>query len=74
MKRMEDGPVEGGLTVEILSKWEQLLLEEKSLGTLKKVLIAVRNAAANVTGEEPQNGNVKYVLTDPQGILSPSLC
>ena len=38
--------------MEILSKWEKLLIEEKSLGTLKKVLIAVRNAAANVTGEE----------------------
>ena len=71
-EEMEDGPVEGGLTVEILSKWEKLLIKEKSLGTLKKVLIAVRNAAANVTGEEAQNGNVKYVLTDPQGILSPN--
>ena len=63
----EAGPVEGGLTVGILSKWEKMLIEEKSLGTLKKVLIAVKNAAANVTGEESQ-GNVKYVLTDPEGI------
>jgi nucleolar complex protein 2 len=73
-EEMGDVPVEGGLTVEILSKWEKLLTKEKSLGTLKKVLIAVRNAAANVTGEEAQNGNVKYVLTDAQGILSPKLC
>jgi len=62
----EMGPVQGGLTPEILSRWEKLLIEEKSLGALKKVLIAVRNAAANVTGEESQ-GNVKYVLTNPQG-------
>jgi nucleolar complex protein 2 len=64
----EQGPVEGGLTVEILNKWEKLLVEEKSLGTMKKVLIAVRSAAANVTGEE-EIGNAKYVLTDPEGTL-----
>jgi nucleolar complex protein 2 len=73
-EEMEDGPVEGGLTLETLSKWEKLLFEERSLGTLKKVLIAVRNAAANVTGEEPQNANVKYVLTDPQGIFCVQPC
>jgi len=61
--------VEGGLTQEVLAKWEKLLVEEKSLGTLKKVLIAVRSAAANVTGgeESSQTGNVKYILTDPEG-------
>ena len=64
----EEEPVEGGLTKEILARWEKLMVEEKSLGALKKVLIAVRNAASNVTGEEPQNGNTKYVLTDPEGI------
>lgn len=66
----EVGDTEGGLTVEILGRWEQLLIEQKSLGTLKKVLIAVRNAAANVTGEESQ-GNAKYILTDPQGDRNP---
>lgn len=63
----EDVPVEGGLTKEILGRWEKLLVEEKSLSALKKVLIAVRNAAANVTGDEPQNENTKYILTDPEG-------
>jgi nucleolar complex protein 2 len=69
----EEAPVEGGLTKEILARWETLLVEEKSLSALKKVLIAVRNAAANVTGEDPQNGNTKYVLTDPEGTVSPRL-
>jgi len=64
----EDAPIEGGLTVETLGRWEKLLKEGNSLGTLKKVLIAVKNAAANFTGEEVQGGNVKYVLTDPEGI------
>jgi len=59
--------VEGGLTVEILSKWEKLLIEDKSLGTLKNVLIAVRNAAANVIGEE-EKGNAKYILMDLEGV------
>ena len=60
--------VEGGLTQEVLARWEKLLVEEKSLGTLKKVLIAVRSAAANVTGEESsQTGNAQYILTDPAG-------
>ena len=63
---LEDVPVEGGLTVEVLSNWEKLLIEEKSLGTLRKVLVAVRSAAANVTGEQ-DTGNAKYVLTDPDG-------
>jgi nucleolar complex protein 2 len=66
--------VEGGLTLEILSKWEKLLVEEKSLGTLKKLLIAVRSAAANVSGEEPTGGNAKYVLTDPEGIYFKYIC
>jgi nucleolar complex protein 2 len=65
----EEGPIEGGLTVETLSRWETLLKEKKSLATLKKVLIAVKNAAASVTGEEIAGGNAKYVLTDPEGIL-----
>ena len=64
----EEAPIEGGLTVEILARWEELLKKERSLGTLKKVLIAVKNAAANVTGEEIVTGNAKYVLTDPEGI------
>jgi nucleolar complex protein 2 len=66
--------LEGGLTQEVLAKWENLLVEEKSLGTLKKVLIAVRSAAANVTGgeESSQTGNAKYILTDPEGSLAPS--
>jgi len=66
--------VEGGLTQEVLAKWEKLLVEEKSLGTLKKVLIAVRSAAANVTGgeESSQTGNAKYILTDPEGSLPPN--
>ena len=65
----EKTTVEGGLTQEVLAKWEKLLVEEKSLGTLKKVLIAVRSAAANVTGgeESSQTGNAKYILTDPEG-------
>ena len=67
----EEAPVEGGLTKEILARWEKTLLEGKSLSALKKILIAVRNAAANVTGEEPQHGNSKYVLTDPEGMSSP---
>jgi nucleolar complex protein 2 len=66
----EDTIVEGGLTLEILSKWEKLLVEEKSLGALKKLLIAVRSAAANVSGEDPSAGNAKYVLTDPEGTTS----
>jgi nucleolar complex protein 2 len=66
---VEEGPMEGGLTVEILSKWEKLLIEEKSLGTLKKVLIAVRSAAASVIGEE-EKGNAKYVLMDPEGLFA----
>ena len=61
-------PVEGELTVDVLSRWENMLIQEKSLGTLKKVLIAVKNAAADVSGEESRSGNVKYILTDPQGI------
>jgi len=65
----EGAPVEGGLTVETLSRWEKLLKEEKSLATLKKVLIAVKNAASNVTGEEIHGGNAKYVLTDPEGMV-----
>ena len=65
--------VEGGLTQEVLTRWEELLVEEKSLGTLKKVLIAVRSAAANVTGEESsQAGNAKYILTDPAGFFPSS--
>lgn len=70
----EDTIIEGGLTLEILAKWEKLLVEEKSLGTLKKLLIAVRSAAANVSGEEPTGGNAKYVLTDPEGIYFRCLC
>lgn len=65
----EDVPIEGGLTTEILSRWEKLMVEERSLGALKKVLIAVRNAATNVTGEEPQSGNAKYILTNPESTL-----
>ena len=66
----EKTTVEGGLTPVVLARWEKLL-EEKSLGTLKKVLIAVRSAAANVTGEEAsQTGNAKYILTDPEGSVS----
>jgi nucleolar complex protein 2 len=62
--------VDGGLTQEVLTRWEKLLVEDKSLGTLKKVLIAVRSAATNVTGEESsQAGNAKYILTDPAGFL-----
>lgn len=62
--------VEGGLTQEVLARWEKLLVEEKSLGTLKKVFIAVRSAATNVTGEESsQAGNAKYILTDPAGFF-----
>jgi hypothetical protein len=60
--------VDGGLTAEVLDRWEKLLREEKSLGTLKKVLIAVRHAAANVTGDEKHAGNAKYILTDPSGM------
>ena len=67
-EEIEDLPIEGGLTVETLSKWEKLLIDEKSLGTLKKVLIAVKHAAANITGDElSQTGNTKYILTDPEG-------
>jgi nucleolar complex protein 2 len=64
--------VEGGLTTEVLDRWEKLLSEEKSLGTLKKVLIAVKHAAANVTGDETHTGNAKYILTDPSGTNSSS--
>lgn len=64
----EEAPVEGGLTKEILARWEKALVEDKSLSALKKILIAVRNAATNITGEESQHGNSKYVLTNPEGI------
>jgi len=65
----EEGHAEGGLTVEILAKWEKLLIEQKSLSALKKILIAVKQAAANLT-DETQGGNEKYILTDPEGELS----
>jgi nucleolar complex protein 2 len=67
----EEAPVEGGLTKEILARWEKALVEQKSLSALKKILIAVRNAAADVTGDESQRGNSKYVLTDPEGMSLP---
>ena len=63
----EKEAVEGGLTVEVLERWEGLLREEKSLATMRKVLIAVKHAASNVTGEEKQTGNAKYILADPAG-------
>jgi nucleolar complex protein 2 len=69
LEEVEEDPVKGGLTVDVLNKWERLLIEEQSLGTLRKVLIAVRSAAANVTGEE-EMGNAKYVLTDPEGMCT----
>jgi nucleolar complex protein 2 len=59
---------EGGLTLEVLAQWEKLLKEQKSLSALKKLLIAVRSAAINVNGEDPQSGNSKYVLNDPEGL------
>lgn len=62
--------VEGGLSVEVLERWEQLLKDEKSLGTMRKVLIAVKHAASDVTGDEKQTGNAKYILTDPAGTSS----
>jgi nucleolar complex protein 2 len=65
----EEAPIEGGLTLDILTRWEKLLIEQHSLGTLKKVLIAVKDAAANITGEESQTGNAQYVLSDPEGYL-----
>lgn len=67
---IEDVPVEGGLTESTLSNWDKSLVDERSLGTLKKVLIAVKHAAADITGSEPpQAGNAKYILTDPEGNL-----
>jgi hypothetical protein len=39
-----DAAVEDGVTVDVLSRWETLLVEQKSLPTLKKVLIALRTA------------------------------
>ena len=68
----EEEAVEGGLTTEVLDRWEKLL-EEKSLGALRKILIAVKHAAANVTGDEKHTGNAKYVLTDPAGTKFPLL-
>jgi nucleolar complex protein 2 len=64
----EEPSVEGRLTLEILAKWEKLLKEQKSLSALKKLLIAVKNAAINVKGEEPEAGNTKYVLSEPEGL------
>lgn len=69
----EEGEVvDGGLTTEILDRWEKLLSGDKSLGTLKKVLIAIKHAAAHVTGDENHTVNAKYILNDPSGTNSSS--
>jgi len=58
---------EGGLTSRILSSWEPQLSEDKSLGTLKKTLIALKSAA-HAAGTKSENGGTKVVPVDSKGI------
>jgi hypothetical protein len=58
---------EGGLTSRMLSTWEPQLSEDKSLGTLKKTLIALKSAA-HAAGTKSQNGSTKVAPVDSKGI------
>jgi len=58
---------EGCLTSRILSTWELQVIEDKSLSTLKKALIALKSVT-HIIGRNPQNGAAKLLPVDPQGI------
>jgi hypothetical protein len=58
---------EGGLTARILSTWETQLSEDKSLGTLKKTLLALKSAV-HAAGTKSENGGTKVVPVDSKGI------
>jgi len=72
-KKSKKGGDSAGSSIEVTMKdvktWKKALVEEKSLRSLKKVVLAFR-AAAHVNDVGDNDKGYKYSITDPNGMLS----